>query len=504
MFDGQFGNAAPTKRSRRLHRRATTWRLGVLLMLLVTALPAAASTHPPVASATASGAVRYFAAPNGQPSADGSLRSPLDLTTALSANSPVKAGQTLYLRGGVYRGAFVSVLSGRAGAPVLVRAYPGEHPVLDSGTLSASALTVNGSYSWFRGFAVTKSDPNRVSSQLSSNPTDLPRANSIGVNVYGPSTKLIDLSIHDNGNGVGLWSQATNSELYGLLIYNNGWLGPNNGGHGHGIYVQNQLPSVMHITNCVLFNNYNEGLQVYTTHTWAQGIVMKGVTVFGSGAIPAAATPGWMGRVANLIIGSESNPVDQVSVSNSSFYQDAGTAGSNVRAGYGVAGGGLSFAHNVVGGGGQALDLSNWQQATVTGNLFQVTKTSLSNTFLVMAKGLAATGTNWNGNRYFGAAAAPAPFAFNGTQTPNGSELLSYSTWQGLSAFDHSSSYAVGVPAAPTISWAVDRYQPRRAFVTVFNWAKADAVMLDLSPMGLRRGSTTGSTTSRTAPPARS
>src|ERR1700682_5668454 len=66
-------------------------------------------------------------APDGLPSNNGSLTQPLDLVTALSSQGPVRPGDTVWLRGGVYRrvaapaangntGLYVSTLDRTAGA----------------------------------------------------------------------------------------------------------------------------------------------------------------------------------------------------------------------------------------------------------------------------------------------------------------------------------------------------------------------------------------------------
>jgi hypothetical protein len=68
---------------------------------------------------------------NGSSSGNGSINNPWDLQTALNQPSSVQPGATIYLRGGIYRGKFVSQLSGSQSAPIVVRSYPGEWAVLD-------------------------------------------------------------------------------------------------------------------------------------------------------------------------------------------------------------------------------------------------------------------------------------------------------------------------------------------------------------------------------------
>ena len=149
---------------------------------------------------------QFYAAPTGSPSNNGSLTQPLDLATALSSSSPLRAGDTLWLRGGVYRrpasldshgdpAIFISTLTGTAAAPIVVRQYPGERATLD-GNLGPSApvLVVYGSYTWYWGFEITNSDPNRYV------------ARGDGIDTFGHHNRFINLIIHDTGQGVGFWS----------------------------------------------------------------------------------------------------------------------------------------------------------------------------------------------------------------------------------------------------------------------------------------------------------
>ena len=93
---------------------------------------------------------------------------------------------------------------------------------------------MNGSYTWYWGFEVTDSNPNRYNPTPGSNPVDVRNP---GVGVWGPGTKIINLVIHDTGQGMDPTSVATDSEYYGNIIYYNGWNAPDRG-HGHGIYAQ--------------------------------------------------------------------------------------------------------------------------------------------------------------------------------------------------------------------------------------------------------------------------
>src|SRR6185436_10379250 len=135
-----------------------------------------------------------------------------------------------------YRGPFTSILVGSASTPVIVRQYPGERAVIDGSPSLSPPLTVYGSYVWFWGLEVMNSDPQRVSVQTGSAPTDLKRG--IGLWVEAPHSKFINMVVHDTAQGFGFWTPASDTEIYGSIIYSNGWDAPDRG-HGHGIYVQN-------------------------------------------------------------------------------------------------------------------------------------------------------------------------------------------------------------------------------------------------------------------------
>src|SRR5262249_27350646 len=149
----------------------------------------------------------YYAAPDGSSNGDGSLAQPWDLATALS-DSSIGPGDTIWLRGGTYRGTFTSRLNGSASAPIKVRQYPGERAIIDGGTSHfVNILTVGGSYTWFWGFEIMSSDPNRVSTQTGSNPSDIGRGGGVAIaqdSSTGAGLKFINLIVHDTAQGFGL------------------------------------------------------------------------------------------------------------------------------------------------------------------------------------------------------------------------------------------------------------------------------------------------------------
>ncbi len=212
---------------------------------------------------------------NGSQYGEGTPEHPWALPTALSQPGVVKPGDTVWVHSGVYKGQFISALTGTADAPVVLRAFPGERVVIDG------RLDVNGSYAYYWGFEVISSDPHRQTAMAGSDPTDLPRIRA-AIFVGGAYNKLINLVVHDLSNGLFSGASAEGLEVYGSLFYNNGWAGPDRG-HGHNVYVQNE-GATKNIVDNVLFGSFSSGLQIYGSDAASlKNFVIEGNTIFNSG-----------------------------------------------------------------------------------------------------------------------------------------------------------------------------------------------------------------------------
>jgi hypothetical protein len=229
----------------------------------------------------------YFVAPSGRSTNNGTAAAPLDLATALSQSSPAKPGDTIWLRGGTYRGAFISYISGQSGAPIVVRQYPNERATIDSAPSPKTALEVRGSWVTFQGFEIMNSDGKRTSSQSGSWPTDLARGH--GIFTRAPNVKFINLVIHDTQEGIGLWSEAVDSEATGNIVYFNGWQAPDRA-HGHGIYSQNRSGRRI-IRDNIIFDQFSHGIHAYgSSAAFLDNMTLDGNVSFNNGSIGDATT----------------------------------------------------------------------------------------------------------------------------------------------------------------------------------------------------------------------
>jgi hypothetical protein len=368
----------------------------------------------------------FYAAPFGLASNDGTKERPLTLSHALSAASPLRPGDRLWLRGGTYRGTFISELKGTAAAPIVVRQYAGERAIIDSAPYTEDALWVNGAYTWFWGFEIMSSEPTRHTVEEGSFPRDLKRGT--GVMVQGPGTKIIHLVIHDMKNGIGTWSTAPDTEIYGNLVYHNGWEAPDRP-HGHGIYAQNRDATLVMRDN-IIFNQYGAGIHAYGSgDAFLNNFRIDGNTIFQSGIL-------WSGSAnslgANLLVGGGVLAQNPTIVSNVA-YQPRRSGGNYL--GYNVG------CTNLV----------------AEGNYF--------------AGGYPVIFTNCTG-RVVGN-------TFAGIVNPDYRIAHPENTWI------HTDTTA---PTGTHVYVRPSPYEPRRANITILNWNKTNPVAVNVSASGLRIG----------------
>lgn len=296
-------------------------------------------------------AADFYVAPNGSPSGTGQLQNPWNLQTALNHPAIVRPGDTIWVRGGTYPGKYRSVLRGAVNQPILVRQFPGERAIIDANTNASTpaVLTADGAWTWFWGLEVTNSNPLRRLG--SSRPT--------GIDIFGPNIKIINMVVHDNGSGFGLWNGADDSEIYGTLIYYNGWEGGDRG-HGHSIYSQNRL-GWKRITDNIYFKSYSHGIHIYgSENAFLDNFLIEGNTGFDNGVLSPSS-----GAKTQFLIGGGVVAKNLVLRDNATFF--SGNDGRN-DIGYGSGCANLLAERNFF-VAPTAMKLS-CTGATLTGNLF--------------------------------------------------------------------------------------------------------------------------------------
>lgn len=412
----------------------------------VTQQPAPAPTPTPTTTAPTTG---RFASPSGSSSNDGTVTRPWDLRTALASPSTLRGGDTLWLRGGTYRGCYTSTLTGTASAPIVVRQYPGERAILDNGSCNDPALTANGAYTYYWGFEVMSSAPRKEGP--------------LGINAFGDYLKFINLTVHDaSGSGIGFWAPADGGEVYGSVIYNNG----RNYNLDHGIYTQNNVGQKVLADNLV-YNNWAFGIHAYGSDAaYVRNYVIDGNFTFGNGSI------GENGNAPNLFVGAGS-ALSGIVVRNNAAYMNGANSG-NVWLGYswGPTNTDVSVTDNYIAGGSSALRVWKFTRATVSGNTIYGTSevVNIMDSF---------SGFSWTNNTYFRDRLASAWNA-GGAKTFDGFRAT------GLGSGD---VVAGARPTGVKVFVRPNRYEAGRANIAVYNWDRAGSVSIDLSGV-LRAGDT--------------
>ncbi len=350
--------------------------------------------------------------PFGSPSGDGSEAFPWDLASALAHPPVVAPGDTIWLREGTYRGSFTSQLTGTAAHPIVVRAVPEARVVIDAdrNTLVPAVLTIRGAYTWIWGIEILNSNPDRAYPSLAS-------GRATGVDIFGSGVRFINCLVHDNGSGIGFWANSQDSQLYGSIVYNNGWDGPDRG-HGHAVYAQNEI-GIKRITDSVFFNSFSHGIHIYGSEEAALNhFRVEGNISFNNGLLSRT------GITRNILLGGGTVARDNVLSDNYTYFSPSPIVGQN-NIGYRAGCDGVTVKRNYLANGGLvAIECRNF---TIEENFFH-----------------------------------PYIFGFPIEQLP-------------------SNIYVRTRPTGTRIFLRPNEYEPGRAHLAIFNWDRHDTVSVDLS-----------------------
>ena len=413
----------------------------------------------------------------GSAKGSGTLSSPWDLKTALNHPSAVKPGNTIYIHGGTYYGAYEANLNGAAAKPITVRPWYDETVIIDSRkdvpAGLAATLEFKGSYTHIMGLTIRNSNPNHY----------IPLANGRdGVFYLGSYNKLINCIIHDNtGNGIGFWSSAIGSEVAGCIIYHNGTIGSDRG-HGHGLYIQNDSDTYKLIHDNIIFNSFGKGAQIYGTSVGVRNVKMTNNVIFNSAlaasnAIEQGIYAGGEKPVNNIILNDN---IFYVSPQYSNIAASAKFGHENVHNGYG------EFKNNV------CMDAylhitKNWDKITTRNNTY-ISKSSKTRMVFGFDKLTNVTVRDYDNNHYY-----RGEIGENGG-TWNGFTLYSLSTIQNnphnpAYNTEQHSVYHGALPTGELIVVKPNPYQSGRAHITIHNWSGKTKIAVNVSSI-LKSGDT--------------
>lgn len=414
----------------------------------------------------------YYAAPDGRSAGKGTKADPLDLATAIGPGSPARPGDTIYLRAGTYRDGLASTVRGQRGKPVTIRAVPGERATIDCRARGTddrpTLLSVNGDWTVLWGLEITCSDPGRVTRIKGSHPPDIRRG---GLTSRASHVTFINLAVHDCSNGFGFWSGGEGGEIYGCLIYNNGWIGPDRG-HGHAIYAQNKTGTKRLIDN-VMFNQFSYGVHCYgSSRAFLRGFHLEGNVSFHNGSAARADS-----RTPAILIGGGC-PAERISVVSNYTYGDSRHGGGTVQLGYsGRPNKDATVRDNYFVG---QVNVRLWERVRFEGNTLIGMGSLLR---LDVPKGVGVGTYEWDRNTYVHRVGSSPPFALR-RDGQGGS--ITWAQWR-KEGLDAHGRFLGSKPTGANVFVRPNRYEPGRAHVIVYNWDRKAAVNADLRKV-LRTG----------------
>jgi phosphodiesterase/alkaline phosphatase D-like protein len=385
---------------------------------------------------------------------------------------------------------------------------PAAHSVGADAHDDSNVLTINGGYTYFRDFEVFSSNPTRAFNFSWGGLAPQVRGQGITVN---PSTgiKLINLVIHDNREGIFAGEGAIDTEVYGCIIFNNGFVDWQRG-HGLGIYMLNQTGQKK-IRNVISFNGFVDGMKAYSESQHAQNFLFEHVISFNNGVLESyPGNPGDNGvgipsdyREANIFAGTgnSNNPINNILVHSSYLYHPPDVTGTMFRAGYqGIGATGFELMDSRIMGGGSAVMLAHFSGAKVTGNKFYAQRTTPPpGGFVTLVDAAFETGYSavWDNNTYldqlpvYSGIPWPFRFAVGGTykRACDSGTVLKFTEagcspnggWRELTSFDASSTWTHAAPTGAETFVIPNEYEPGRAHIAIYNWSLAGSVAVDLS-----------------------
>jgi hypothetical protein len=373
------------------------------------------------AGAATACAAEFHVAPDGKADGDGSKARPWDLRTALAHPASVKPGDTIWIAGGRYVGGFESRLKGTAASPVTVRQAPGARATIDcvsDDPKKQVLFSVGGEWARFWGFEVMSSNPKRRTETTGSHPEEISRG---GVNCLGANISFINMVVHDCSNGFGFWSNGEGGEIYGCIIYNNGWDAPDRG-HGHAIYAQNKT-GTKRLADNVMFNQFCYGIHAYgSSKAFINGFKVEGNASFNNGAARSADS-----RAPNILVGGGS-PSERIEVVGN-FTYSTGLGGTSLQLGYGAKNKDAVVRDNYFAG---STSIRLWEKLVIE-----------HNTFIAPGKPVAVE--------------------------PSAGDLAAANT------------VMAARPTGVRVFVRPNEYEPGRANIIVYNWDRRDTVEVDLT-----------------------
>ena len=457
-----------------------------------------------ICQGAAEAANTWYVATNGTPAGTGSSGNTWDLQTAFNKIGVVLPGDTVMLRGGVYAHTpqfsvpgsqegviFQVTVSGSTGGQITFKSYPGELARVDGGayggiaygyhacarptvSVGNSANAAFGNYITFQDIEFfSSSTEGRLSGDDSSFPTSITRSD--GPNVFGTGVKFINCTIHDMTSGVEIWRQSQQFELYGNVIYNNGWQGTPNK-HGHSIYTQHSVAAsgLGTIKRNISMGPYDWGIQAYGSSATEISHYRIGENIFIGNQVAHG----------GILMGTRSGGladrlVDNIVTNNFGYGADLAFYFAQDNGSYKDLLGANNYFYKCF------WEISSWKTGIFTNNWI-LSPASLKIVDIYPNTPL-PTIPAWTMNRnVYVVSAAGAPVFGVETEAPR-----TFAQWQARTGFDANSTLQTALPTGTNYAavWS-NAYDTNRAHALNYNWTLSNFAAIDVSTLGWGVGST--------------
>lgn len=202
------------------------------------------------------------------------ISDPVTLQVALSSNRIIP-GDIILLCNGTFTGDYISRFTGTAAKPIIIQPQPGATVIIDGSLKIYSPYTI-----WKNIIFTTSAWASRTTNISGSDPADMPVDK--GVSLYAQNIRFINNIIHNHSS---FWSgyESEGSEIYGNIMFNMGWSGPDRG-HIHGLYTQNYGLRKT-IKDNISFQNFSTGLKFYGSTGYSNNYDIIGNTCFNNGIL---------------------------------------------------------------------------------------------------------------------------------------------------------------------------------------------------------------------------
>jgi hypothetical protein len=402
----------------------------------------------------------WYVAPEGMALGNGSAEDPWDLSTALRKRL-IQPGDTVWLAGGIYKGPFVKDQNpaGTEDAPIIYRAMPGQRVTLTTDDPNRPVLMNTADHIWFWGMEVTGEDTEQ----------------SAGVSVSGVEqesvlgVKYINMVVHNCPNGSGFNVRSIGTELSGCISYSNrnqsGFSGrncPNDVGGS------TESLAWLRYYDCIAFDNFESGFLHDSESLQLANILHKGCVAYGNGRVRE-----WIGDAHNFRLGG--HQFDDHFVMQECFTYFPPDPRTKSTALWGSVpspiDGRMTVENNVFVGGGKGVEIGGWEQVIFQGNTCY---TALGDLLDIGTIG-DPTHCTINNNTYYQGSDA---FLYK-----EGIHYDSLAAWQATTGWDLNSTRMAGRPQTPWIHLRVNKYEPDRAHLVIYNWPETDTVTVNMADL---------------------